>query len=135
MNKNNEVKFKRLYGIKLKTFKVALKEIEVFEKNRKKQSGRPQKLSYGRQLKMYLTHLRQDLSYIFLGNSYGISEANAWKIVQKIENILSQSKKFKINNNKNIDKNIDEVLIDATEIEIQNFKKEKNLYSGKKKTL
>ena len=37
-----ETKFKRLYGIKLTTFKEALIDIEEFENKRKKQSGRPQ---------------------------------------------------------------------------------------------
>ena len=51
--KNKEDKFKRLYGIKLTTFKEALIDIEEFENKRKKQSGRPQKLTYNKQLKMY----------------------------------------------------------------------------------
>ena len=59
--KNKEDKFKRLYGIKLTTFKEALIDIEEFENKRKKQSGRPQKLTYDKQLKMYLIHLKRML--------------------------------------------------------------------------
>jgi len=130
---NKEKKFKRLYGIKLNTFKEALADIKEFENNRKKQSGRPQVLTYSKQLKMYLIHLKENVSYLFLGNTYGISEANCWKIIQKIEKILLESKKFKIDNIKNVDEEIKEVIINATEVEIQNIKTEKNLYSGKKK--
>ena len=133
--KNKEDKFKRLYGIKLTTFKEALIDIEEFENKRKKQSGRPQKLTYDKQLKMYLIHLKENVSYLFLGNTFGISEANCWKIIQKIEKILLESDKFKIKNIKMIDTDVKEVIIDATEVEIQNIKKEKNLYSGKKKEI
>ena len=69
--KNKEDKFKRLYGIKLTTFKEALIDIEEFENKRKKQSGRPQKLTYNKQLKMYLIHLKENVSYLFLGNTFG----------------------------------------------------------------
>ena len=133
--KNKEDEFKRLYGIKYTTFKEALDEIKKFENKRKKQSGRPQKLTYSKQLKMYLIHLKEDVSYFFLGKTYGISEANCWKIITKIENILLQSSKFQVKNIKKVSSDIEEVLIDATEVEIQNIKKEKNLYSGKKKEL
>ena len=131
--KNKEDKFKRLYGIKYTTFKEALSEIKRFENKRKKQSGRPQKLTYNQQLKMYLIHLKEDVSYLFLGKTYGISEANCWKIILKIENILLQSTQFQVKNIKEVSPDIEEVIIDATEVEIQNIKKEKNLYSGKKK--
>jgi len=133
--KTKEDKFKRLYGIKYTTFKEALKDIKDFENKRKKQLGRPQKLTYSKQLKMYLIHLKEDVTCLFLGNTFGISETNCWKIIQKIEKILLQSKKFQVKNEKETSQDIQEVIIDATEVEIQNIKKEKNLYSGKKKEL
>ena len=68
-----------------------------------------------------------------MGKTYGISEANCWKIIQKIEKILLESSKFQVKNIKEVSPDIEEVIIDATEVEIQNIKREKNLYSGKKK--
>ena len=73
------------------------------------------------------------LVYLCLGKTYGISEANCWKIIQKIEKILLESSKFQVKNIKEVSPDIEEVIIDATEVEIQNIKREKNLYSGKKK--
>ena len=129
----NNIEFKRLNGITYETFKVILEEIISSENGRKKQSGRPQKLSYHQQLEMYLWHLRHNPSYLYLGKIYNISEANCWKIIRKIEKILLNSKKFKIDDSREIDKNLEEIIIDATEIEIQNIKSEKKLYSGKQK--
>jgi len=97
------------------------------ENERKKLSGRPSKLSYEDQVLMSLEYLREYRTYFSLGHIYGISEANAYKICKKVEDILVRTKEFKLPNRKELyeDPNIEVVVVDASESAIERPKKSK----------
>ena len=87
--------FKRLYGVRPETFE---KMVElVYQHNQKKlKTGRPGKLSPEEQVLITLEYWREYRTYFHLGKSWGITESTACRIIQKIENILSQSRAFKL---------------------------------------
>ncbi len=101
-----------------------VKEVEA---QRKKVSGRPLKLSYEDQVLLSLEYLREYRTYFSLGQTYGISESNAFKICRKIEDILVASKEFKLPNKKDIyeDPAIECILVDASESVVERPKKNK----------
>ena len=101
--------------------------VKAVEAKRKKLSGRPSKLSYEDQVLLSLEYLREYRTYFSLGQIYGISESNTFKICRKIENILVASKEFKLPNKKNIyeDPAIECILVDASESVVERPKKNK----------
>ncbi len=101
--------------------------VKAVEAKRKKLSGRPSKLSYEDQVLLSLEYLREYRTYFSLGQIYGISESNTFKICRKIENILVDSKEFKLPNKKNIyeDPAIECILVDASESVVERPKKNK----------
>jgi len=97
------------------------------EEQRKKLSGRPQKLSYEDQVLMSLEYLREYRTYFSLAQIYELSEANCYKICRKVEDILIKSKEFKLPNRKDVyeDLNIEVVVVDVVESSIERPKKNK----------
>ena len=97
------------------------------EKQRKKLLGRPLKLNYENQVLMALEYLREYRTYFSLGQIYGLSESNCYKICKKVENILIKSKEFRLPNKKDVfeDPNIEVVVVDAVESSIERPQKNK----------
>ncbi len=97
------------------------------EMDRKKLSGRPQKLSYQDQVLMALEYLREYRTYFHVAHDYGISESNAYKIITKVEDILIKSKEFSLPKRSEIltDDTIEVVLVDVAESPIERPKKSK----------
>lgn len=81
--------------------------VTQIENDRKKLSGRPQKLSYEDQVLLCLEYLREYRTYFSIAQIYGISEANAYKICKKIEDILIQQKTFRLPNWKEVYEDLD----------------------------
>lgn len=125
--KLHDEQFRRKTGVKRKTFEVMVRLVTEAETKRKKLSGRPSKLSYEDQVLMSLEYLREYRTYFSLGQIYGISEANTYKICKKIENILVKSKEFRLPNRKEIYEhpNIEVVIVDASESAVERPKKSK----------
>jgi hypothetical protein len=123
----NDEQFRRKTGVKRNTFAKMLEVVSEYENKRKKLSGRPLKLNYEDQIILSLTYLREYITYFSLGNMFGISEANCYKICRKIEDILISSKVFNLPNKRELYENaeIKTVVIDATESKIQRPKKSK----------
>ncbi len=108
---------------------VLLKNYQVIELHfsREFSSGRPMKLSYEDQILMTLEYLREYRTYFSLGQIYGMSESKTFNIVKKIEDILIKAKEFKLPSRKVCleDKEIEIVVVDATESPIERPKKNK----------
>ena len=123
----NDEKFRRKTGVKKNTFEVMVKIVRKSEQARKKLSGRPNKLSYEDQVLMTLEYLREYRTYFSIGEIYEISEANAYKIIKRIEDILIKAREFKLPNRKEIyeDLDIQIVVVDASESSIERPKKSK----------
>ncbi|MBW1242167.1 MAG: IS5 family transposase [Spiroplasma poulsonii] len=128
----------RLTGIKKSTFNKMLDILKVAEIEKFKKGGKTNKLSLENRLLMTLLYWREYQTYFHLGKSFDISEANCYRNIKWIEDILIKNSDFQqlagkkalINDYFN-DKTI---IIDATETPIQRPKKgQKQSYSGKKK--
>jgi Helix-turn-helix of DDE superfamily endonuclease len=129
VTKLNDEKFRRKTGVKRNTFEVMVKVVKESEQVRKKLSGRPCKLSYEDQVLMTLEYLREYRTYFSISEIYNISEANAYKIIKKVEDILIQTKEFRLPSRKEIyeDLDIQVVVVDATESSIERPKKSRNI--------
>ena len=90
--------------------------------------GRPTKLSRANQLLMTLMYWREYRTEFHIGLTYGVSESTVCRTIQKIENVLIQSKQFHLPGKKALqpsDTVIEIVLVDATEQPIERPKKDK----------
>lgn len=140
--------FRRLVGIKKSTFFTMRKALERYEKAKKKRNRRKNKRKAGRkpslgiedQLLMTLMYWREYRTQFHIGVSYGMSEANVCRTIQKVENVLSQNKRFQLPMKKNkmggTNISYEVVLVDATESPIERPKKNRsNIIQGKRKSI
>ena len=129
--------FRRITGVKPRTFYQMLQIIKASEKQRLdgETRGRDQELSLESQLLLSLWYLRHYTTFLFLGLQFGVSEATACRIAIKIENILIKSKDFHLPGKKKLSQSdLVRVITDATESRIQRpTKGQRHHYSGKKK--
>ena len=123
-------KFRRLTGIKKKTFDIMVKILSFEQAIKKSRGGRPNKLSIEDMLLMTLEYWREYRTYFHIGISYGLAEANAYKGIKWVEDVLIRSRNFSLPSKRALlsdDEEIEVVLIDATETQIQRPKKTKKL--------
>ena len=88
-------KFKRLTGVKRKTFQVMVRVVKAQEKLKKK-PGRPNNLTVENQILLTLQYWREYRTYHHISNDSNIHESNVCRTVKKIENILIKSRKFRL---------------------------------------
>ena len=120
-----ETDFKRLTGVRRETFD---KMLEVIE-NGQHDFGRPTKLNRADQLLMTLMYWREYRTEFHIAQSYGISEATVCRTIQKVENALVSSGKFRLPGKKVFqasDTLFEVVLVDASEQPVERPKKAKN---------
>lgn len=119
-----EEKFKRLVGVKPKTFNQMLEVVEQGIRN----FGRPPKLSRADQLLLTLMYWREYRTEFHISIAYGVSESTVCRTIQKIENVLMESEQFHLPGKKVFKESetlIKVVLLDATEQMIERPKKSK----------
>ena len=117
--------FKRLTGVKSKTF---LKMLKVLEKELPN-FGRPPKLSRADQLLMTLMYWREYRTQFHIAGSYGISEATVCRTINKVEDALMRSGEFRLPGKKVLQPSetlIEVILVDVSEQAIERPKKSKN---------
>ena len=134
----SESKFRRTTGVMRKTFDTMVTLVTEAEKKKKAKGGRPNKLSVENRVLMTLEYLREYRVYAHIGASYGLSESNAYENIKWIENVLIQSKEFRLPGKKALlksDCEIEVILIDATESPIERPKKNKNFSIQAKKSV
>jgi hypothetical protein len=115
--------FKRSTGVQRTTFEKMLEVVETGLRN----FGRPPKLCRADQLLMTLMYWREYRTEFHIGLTYGSSEATVCRTVQKVENVLIQSKQFHLPGKKKLKNNettIEVVLVDVTEQPIERPKKD-----------
>jgi hypothetical protein len=116
--------FKRLTGVQRETFGMMLEAV----KKGLRDFGRPPKLSRADQLLMTLMYWREYRTEFHIAQSYGISEAAVCRTIQKVENALVHSGKFRLPGKKALqpsDTLFEVVLVDASEQPIERPKKAK----------
>jgi hypothetical protein len=131
--------FKRFWGVKPETFQQMVEILRQHEEHKKK-TGRPGKISREDQILMTLEYWREYRTYFHIGQSWGVTESTACRIIRKVEKILSQARVFTLPGKKRLyqtDSAIDVVVIDVTETPIERPKKNKSntLVARRKSTL
>jgi len=110
--------FRRLTGIRPKTFGTMLGILRVAEEKKHEQGGTEAKLPLEDRLLMALEYWREYRTYFHVGHSYGVSESSCWKTIRWIEDVLIKSKRFRLPGKKALVKSdvaLSVVLVDATE--------------------
>ena len=126
LKKIPENQFRRITGVKKKTFYTMVEIVKKADKIKNKIGGRPNKLTIENRVLMTLEYLREYRAYIHIAASYGISESNAFKNIRYVENVLIKSKEFRLPGKKTLlksDHEFEVILIDATESPIERPKK------------
>lgn len=130
--------FKRFWGVKLETFEQMVEIVSQHE-GQKKKSGRPGKASLEDQVLMTLEYWREYRTYFHIGQTWGVTESTACRIIRKIEKLLSQSRVFTLPGKKCLQESnttIDVIVIDVTESPIERPKKNrKNFIAARRKSI
>lgn len=91
------------------------------------------------QLLLTLEYWREYRTYFHIGQSWGVNESTAYRIIRKIEDILVGSRAFTLPGKKNLQKadyQIEVVVVDVTETPIERPQKNKNdSIAGKRKDI
>ena len=126
INELSDEKFRRLTGVKHKTFKKMAEILRAAYAQKKRKGGRPNKLFVEDMLLMALEYLREYRTYFHIGQSYGLSESNAYQTIKWVEDTLIKDGTFSLPGKKALLKSDSEyeiVLIDATETPIERPKR------------
>jgi hypothetical protein len=128
--------FKRLTGVKRETFELMLSVLKQSEQQ-KKRSGRPSKLVLADQLLLTLMYCREYRTQFHIAKSYGIHEANANRIIRKVEGALATSGAFKLPGKRAVRSDegveISFVIVDVTETPIEKPKKSNDAATAARK--
>lgn len=121
--------FRRLTGVSRSVFALMAEVLTVAEVQKKAKGGRKSKLCIEDRLLMALEYLREYRTYFHIAQNYGISESNAYKICQWVEDTLIKDKRFALPGRKALlesDTEYEVILIDASESPIERPKKDRN---------
>lgn len=126
--------FKRLCGVRPETFEAMMSVLRQAEAN--KPIGRPSKLSLEDQLLMTLEYWREYRTYFHIGQSWGVNESTAYRIIKKTEDRLIASRAFTLPGKKKLidaDNQIEVVVVDVTQTPIERPKKNKKDFTAAKR--
>lgn len=118
--------FRRLTGVRKRTFSEMSAVLEKAEAQRKTAGGKPNRLAVETRLLMTLEYWREYRTYLHIGHSYGVSESTAYRNIRGCEDTLIKSGEFTLPGKKALLKSgmaYEVVLIDATETPVQRPKK------------
>jgi Helix-turn-helix of DDE superfamily endonuclease len=117
--------FKRACGVRPQTFETMLQVLREHEQKKVK-PGRPATLSLADQLLMTLQYWREYRTYFHIGLSWGVDESVVCRTVQKIENLLLESKTFHIPGKKKLRTGgtpFEVIVVDVAESPVERPKK------------
>lgn len=114
--------FRRLTGVRTRTFAEMVTVLEVAEAALKKQGGKPNRLTVETRLRMTLEYWREYRTYLHLGHSSGVSESTASRNIRWCEDTLIKGEAFTLPGKHALlqqERAYEVVLIDATETPIE----------------
>jgi Helix-turn-helix of DDE superfamily endonuclease len=117
--------FKRACGVHPQTFETMLQVLREHEQKKVK-PGRPATLSLADQLLMTLQYWREYRTYFHIGLSWGVDESVVCRTVQKIENLLLESKTFHLPGKKKLRTGgtpFEVIVVDVAESPVERPKK------------
>lgn len=120
--------FQRLTGVRRSTFEKMCFIVKTVKEQRRKHPcrGQPPKLCIEDQLLMMLMYHREYRTYMHIGTDYGISESQCYRIIIDLEDILIQSKAFRLPGKKALTKSDIKwsvVVVDVGESPVERPKK------------
>ncbi len=130
--------FRRLTGVKSKTFGIMLGVLRIAEEKKHEHGGVDAKLSLEDRLLMALEYWREYRTYFHISKSYGVSESSCWKTVRWIEDTLIKNKAFHVPGRKaplQSDTQFEVILVDATETPIERPKKNRKSFIPARKSV
>jgi hypothetical protein len=137
LKNKSDKEFLRIFGIKRSDFDYILSNLEIYLDNYYlkyplKRRGLKSNISLGNQLLLTFYYLRHYMTFLKLGEEFGISESYAYKIYNKTSKHLLSI--FRLKSDKELlSKDLKGVIIDVSEQPIERpKKKQKTYYSGKK---
>ena len=129
--------FRRLTGVKRETFHAMAALLKGAKARQKARGGKPNGLTMEDQLLMTLGYWREYRTYFHIGQTYGKSESQAYRIIKWCEDTLAQSEAFRLPGRKAAaasERRFDVVLIDATETPIERPKKDSGVITRARKS-
>jgi hypothetical protein len=118
--------FKRYCGVKPETFRKIVTVVADHLSNRRVKTGRPPKLSVEDQVLMALEYWRKYRTFFHIARSWGVHESSVWRIIRRVEDILSKSKAFTLPGKKKLqlaDHEIEFIVVDVAETPVERPKK------------
>ena len=129
--------FRRLTGVKKRTFAEMVAVLEQAEAFRKRQGGKPNLLAVETRLLMTLEYWREYRTYLHIGHSYGVSESTAYRNIRWCEDTLITSWAFTLPRKKTLvtsNRAYEIVLIDATETPVERPQKNNGIGTRARKS-
>jgi hypothetical protein len=135
----NDVVFKRLLGVKRRTFDKMLEILEAAYTEKHQQGGKPPKLSVKDKLMITLQYLREYRTMEHIGFDYGVCKSTVSDSIRWVEDTLIKDGTFSLPGKKALRKKTAEIsylVVDCTESPVERPKrKQKRCYSGKKSAI
>ena len=138
MKEYGEGKFRRVTGVRRKTFGKIVEILKVAETERRSKGGPNPKLSIEDMLLATLEYWREYRTYAHIAVSFELSESQIFRTVKWVENVLIKDGTFSLPGKKMLlDENAeyDVVLLDAAESPIERPKKDKNIGTPAKRNV
>ena len=120
------VEFKRLCGVQPQTFCRMVEVVSSYLNRRRRVTGRPTKLSVEDQVLMTLEYWREYRTFFHIAKAWGLHESSAWRIIRRVEDILTKSRDFKLPGKKVLrpaDHQIEFIVVDVAETPVERPKK------------
>lgn len=116
--------FRRLTGVKPKTFRLMVEAVKHAE-TLKKKPGKPHRLTPENRVLLCLEYLRDYPTYLRLAVNWGIHESSAKRIQNRVEDILVQHPEFHVPGKRRLlsDPSFEFVIVDASERPVERPKK------------
>ena len=122
----NEVDFRTITGLKVKTFNKMLEILEKDEQAKKARGGRPNKNSLANRLLMACEYWREYRTYLHIAASFGVNKSTVCRTIKWVEDVLIKDGIFSLPGKKELAKDdikYEIILVDASESPIQRPKK------------
>lgn len=119
--------FRRLTGVKPTVFNKMLIVLKRAERKARKRGGQASRLSVADKLLLALEYMREYRTYFHIGQSYGLSESQAWYISRQVEDALIADGQFHLPGKKALlrsDTVIEVALVDVSESPVERPKKD-----------
>jgi hypothetical protein len=129
LNRLSAANFKRYCGVERETFDKMCEIVRRKSAIRRLVAGRPPKLVIEDQILLTLEYWREYRTMFHLGTSWGISESAVSRIINRVEDILTESKEFSLPGKRRADLSpeIEVIVVDVVESPIERPKKNKSV--------